>query len=364
MRADIHFDGNQPLKTEDPLSKLLPNSTGVVRPIQMGSTLLGTLAVGRSAGEAQFAPNQVEVIHTFADFLAIQLVNSRLQDEQVDRRLSAHELEIARNIQQSLLPTAFPALPGFGVAGYCISAREVGGDFYDVIPLSGQRALLVVADVMGKGVPAALFAATLRTLIRTMTEWTQRPSELLARINRLLFEELSSVDMFITVQIAMIDGRMRRLMVANAGHCPLLFCNLSGGHSWIAPEGMPLGILPDGTFLDELVSLEDCSALMLYTDGLTEARNQQGEFYGQERLGAWLKAQTPGRPGASELSAAFKLEMRDFQANGPINDDQTVLILAHDPLVRETPSPQTVATNTLSSAPSFIRTVTASPASQ
>jgi serine phosphatase RsbU (regulator of sigma subunit)/anti-sigma regulatory factor (Ser/Thr protein kinase) len=359
MRADIHFDGTQPLHEDDPLMKLLPQSTGVVRPIQMGSTLLGTLTVGRSAGEAQFAPNQVEVIHTFADFLAIQLVNSRLQQEQVDRQVSAHELEIARNIQQSLLPTSFPALQGFGLAGYCISAREVGGDFYDVIPLSGQRTLLVVADVMGKGVPAALFAATLRTLVRTMTEWTQRPSELLARINRLLYGELSSVDMFITAQMALVDGRMGRLTVGNAGHCPLLVTTLAGEISWIAPKGLPLGILQDATFADDLISLEDCASVMLYTDGLTEARNPAGEFYGPDRLGDWLKSQCAARPSATELATAFQQEMRAFQANGPINDDQTMLILAHDQLSQVVPAPATTVSNTLSSAPSFIRTVTA-----
>src|SRR6185503_15833404 len=126
--------------------------------------------------------------------------------------------EIARNIQQSLLPKAFPALSGYELAGFCRSARQVGGDFYDVLPLGEDLVLLVVADVMGKGVPAALFAATLRTLVRTTAEWTQRPSELLARINRLMFDELSSVDMFITAQLVLVDTRQKQLTVAAAGH--------------------------------------------------------------------------------------------------------------------------------------------------
>src|SRR5213078_2814923 len=128
----------------------------------------------------------------------------------------ARELDIARNIQQSLLPKTFPSLPGFGLAGFCLSARQVGGDFFDVLPLSSHSALLVVADVMGKGVPAALFAATLRTLIRAMAEWTHRPGELLARVNRLMYDELSGVDMFITAQLALADTRQGRLIVASA----------------------------------------------------------------------------------------------------------------------------------------------------
>src|SRR5437016_5163851 len=114
-----------------------------------------------------------------------------------------NELEIARKIQESLLPKSFPTLPGFSLSGYCRTARHVGGDFYDVIALPGKSALLVMADVMGKGVPAALFAAILRTLIRTGAELAVRPLDLLARLNRQMYEELSGVDMFITVQVAL-----------------------------------------------------------------------------------------------------------------------------------------------------------------
>src|SRR5205823_14500765 len=111
-----------------------------------------------------------QVINSMARELYTQIVSARAQQEEVDGRLLAHELEIARKIQHSLLPKTFPALPGFGLSGVCLSARQVGGDFYDVLPISSDTVLLVVADVMGKGVPAALFAATLRTLLRTRSE--------------------------------------------------------------------------------------------------------------------------------------------------------------------------------------------------
>src|SRR5690349_4433642 len=153
----------------------------------------------------------------------------------------ANELAIARAIQASLLPKEFPKLPGFGLAGYCQSARQVGGDFYDVLPLSDTRALLVVADVMGKGVPAALFAASLRVLVRSLVERKLRPHELLRRINRQMYEELSSVDMFITAQFVEIDTACRVLRVANAGHCPLLASDGCGPTQVIAPDGLPLG---------------------------------------------------------------------------------------------------------------------------
>src|ERR1051325_7250057 len=272
-RKDVFFGPQNPLSVDDPLELKLPPSVGIVQPIVRGETLLGTVAIGRLKVDEPFTVDQVEVIYTFCEFLAIQIVNARLQKEQVELRLTAHELEIARNIQQSLLPKTFPELPGFGLAGFCLSARQVGGDFYDVLSLSDEQALLIVADVMGKGVPAALFAATLHTLVHTTAEWTHTPSELLARMNRLLFDELSGVDMFITAQLVLVDFHRKRLVVANAGHCPLFVVSPTGALHSVSPDGLPLGILPEVTYAQQVLPLNDCSCALLYTDGLTEARN-------------------------------------------------------------------------------------------
>lgn len=329
-RKDVYFGPQHPLAVEDPLAEHLPPSVGLVQSIVSGDRLLGTLAIGRFAVDKPFTVDQVEVIYTFSEFLAIQIVNARLQKEQVDLRLTARELEIARNIQQSLLPKTFPPLPGFGLSGFCLSARQVGGDFYDVLPLSDDRALLIVADVMGKGVPAALFAATLHTLFHTTAEWTHTPSEHLAHMNRLLFEELSGVDMFITAQLVLADFRRRRLVVASAGHCPLFVANPTGELQTISPDGVPLGILPDVTYGQEILSLDQCACALLYTDGLTEARNSHGEFFGQERLSAWLRQSASQRRTAAELSEQFLSELKSFQSQTGLGDDQTFLILADE----------------------------------
>jgi serine phosphatase RsbU (regulator of sigma subunit)/anti-sigma regulatory factor (Ser/Thr protein kinase) len=330
-QQDFFFDPQHPLATRDPLAAAMPGSIGLVRPIVMGNTLLGTLVVGRKANESPFSVSQIEVVHTFSDFLAIQIVNSRFQAEQVDVRLTAHELQIARNIQRSLLPKNFPELPGFGLAGFCLSARQVGGDFYDVLSLSDHSALLVVADVMGKGVPAALFSATLRTLLRTMAEWTHRPSELLSRINRLMLDELSGVDMFITAQLILVDLHNRQLVVASAGHCPLVVAGTDGKIRTISPDGMPLGILPSVSFREQIIPLDECRCALLYTDGLTEARNPHGELFGEDRLHKWLKHGLNQNHNAAELSKSFLSELNAFQSSSPMGDDQTFLILAQEP---------------------------------
>lgn len=242
----------------------------------------------------------------------------------------AHELELARAIQQSFLPKTFPALAGFGMAGFCQSAGPVGGDFYDVVPLDADSALLVMADVMGQGVPAALFAATLRTLVRSLLEHTRRPAELLTRLNRLMFEGLSGADMFITVQLALANPRQRCLTVASAGHCPLWLIHHPGQPVTISPEGIPLGILPETAFAEQTVLLMASACALLHTDGLTEVRNPAGEFFGQARLENWLRLNAGQSQTAAQLKQAFLAELERFQNGAPCKDDLTFLLLVEE----------------------------------
>jgi serine phosphatase RsbU (regulator of sigma subunit) len=242
----------------------------------------------------------------------------------------ANELAIARSIQESLLPKQFPEAPGFGLAAFCQSAREVGGDFYDAMSLGDDCVLLVVADVMGKGVPAALVAASLRMLVRLMAERHMSPSELLARINMQMYAELSSVDMFITAQLAVADIKRGVLQVASAGHCPLLLADEAGESHIIAPEGLPLGIQANATFAEETVPLDTCSCALLYTDGLTEACDASGNLFGLERLESWLLGAAPLSRTAAQLKDEFLIEFHSFQQQAATRDDLTLLVLAKE----------------------------------
>jgi len=328
-RSDVAFYEQSPLSSDDPLAGC-GAKTGLVHPIVMRNSLLGTLALGRNQGNGPFTPSQIEAIRIFSDFLAIQIINSRLQQEHIESRLLGHELEIARKIQESLLPKAFPSLPGFGLAGFSLSARQVGGDFYDVLPVSEDRVLVVVADVMGKGVPAALFAATLRTLIRTTAEWTARPGELLGRVNRLMFHELSGVDMFITASVALLDARRKKLWLANAGHCQVLVVDKMGQTTELNPDGMPLGIMPEAAFEEEGIPLDDFRCALFYTDGVIESRNAQGVFFGEEQLKAWLVRNARQRRSASQISRDLVTQISSFQGAVPPSDDQTFLIICEE----------------------------------
>lgn len=327
-REDVWFDHLNPLKPGDPLGKLRPGSVGLVHPIYLGEILVGTLTIAKTSGPGTFTAVQANVVHTFSDFLAIQIMNARFTDELVRNRLVSRELEIAKTIQRSLLPKSMPRLSGYGLAGFCESAHQVGGDFYDVIKINDDALLLIIADVMGKGIPAAMFAAILRSLLRAVPEWMSQPAALLARVNRLLFEELSGVDMFITAQLVYVDSRNRRITAASAGHCPaLLSMDAEGGVKSISPEGLPLGILPETSFLNQTESLPRNSRVLLYTDGLTEARNSAGEFFGQDRLVKWFKRSSNAKKDAEELKDDLAAELLAFQSTSSLNDDQTFLIM-------------------------------------
>jgi serine phosphatase RsbU (regulator of sigma subunit)/anti-sigma regulatory factor (Ser/Thr protein kinase) len=333
-RQRVWFDPGRPLDADDPLSRARPGSAGVVHPVLLGGRLVGTLALGRTPRSRQspaesdlaFSAAQTNIITTFADFLAIQVVNTGFQETRLQQRLVAHELEIANNIQRSLLAGSLPQIPGFTLDGLCRCAHGVGGDFYDVLRIGDRALLLIIADVMGKGIPAALFAASLRTLLRAAPELTRQPGALLARVNSLLFAELSGVDMFITAQLACVDADSRRLALASAGHCPLLLAS-PGGVASFSAEGVPLGVVADASFTETIVDLPPDFTALLYTDGVTEARNASGGQFGDQRLRDWLARANAADRHAARMKDALARELESCNPGAPLNDDQTFLII-------------------------------------
>ena len=189
----------------------MPVGHGICHAFYVANQLVGTATLGRLMADKPFTAAQVNLLHTFVDFLAIQIVNARLLDERTVARVTRRELQIAADIQRSLLPSKIPACPPFEVSAACQSALQVGGDFFDIIPAGDGALLLVIADVMGKGVPAALFAAVLRTTIRSMPQLFDQPGELLATANRTLYPDLSRVDMFVTAKIAYLIRTRKKL---------------------------------------------------------------------------------------------------------------------------------------------------------
>lgn len=329
-RKAVEFEAGRSLAAHEPLRAAGPAASGLVHPLIFADKLLGTLAIGRRNSDTPFSALQAEMIRTFAEFMAVQIVNARHHEEQVHVRLVAHELEIAHRIQRALLPRTLPPLAGFRLAASWESARQVGGDFYDAFPLGEDAVLLVVADVMGKGVPAAIFATITRSLLRAMAVRSHHPARLLKRLNELLYTELSSVGMFITAQLVFVDLKRRQLVAASAGHCPVVLFSPEGVRT-LSVSGTPLGILPHATYRQETATLGKPGGLLLYTDGLTESQSPAGELYGHERLVAWLQARCTQPLGADEMRDQLTAELNQFRGSAPLRDDQALLILAEHP---------------------------------
>ena len=339
-RRAIDFDlGAQ--STPEPLSVAGARAGGVVQPLLFGEKLVGTLAIGRREA-APFSALEAEMIRTFAEFMAVQVINARQLEDQVHARLVAHELDIAHRIQRALLPRHLPQLPGFTLSASWESARQVGGDFYDAIVLDANTLLLVVADVMGKGVPAAMFATIMRSLLRALVGRTRRPATLLRRLNELLYDELSSVGMFITVQLVVVDTQRRELVAASAGHCPVLIASPSGVQP-LRIAGTPLGVLPNPRYREQTVELASPSGLLLYTDGITEALNASGEMFGHERLAEWVRARHGAVADADAFRDELAAEIERFCRGEPLRDDQAFVVLLERPVA---PAPVAVPTVT------------------
>lgn len=328
IQSAERFDLREDSDHTEPLRAIGPEATGLVCPLVFGGLLVGTIAVGRRGGDFPLGKLQDEVVRVFAEFLAIQTVNLRHHREEVRHRLVARELEIAQEIQHLLLPRTLPQLEGFGLAGGWQSAREVGGDFYDALAVGDRSLFLMVADVMGKGVPAALFAATMRGLLRGLAARSDDPAKILGGLNRLLYAELSAVNMFITAQVVHVDLATRQMTAASAGHCPPLYVP-SGRHTVLAmpTHGLPIGVLPDTVYVSETAFLGEPGTLLLHTDGLTDTRNPAGELFGQKRLMGWLAANAIGGHTATELRDRLAVELNQFRGGAEMVDDQAFLLL-------------------------------------
>ncbi|MCF7763748.1 MAG: SpoIIE family protein phosphatase [Verrucomicrobia bacterium] len=330
-RQDSWFDPDTQLSDQDPL-KPLGMALGICHPCVSNDQLVGTITLCRNAPDHPFAAAQLSLLHTFSDFLAIQIVNTRLIEERLRTGVTRRELEIASEIQRTLLPANVPDRPHLTVAASCLSAREVGGDIYDVIPIDSSCLFVLVADVMGKGVPAALFASVLRSTMRSMAHLHRQPGRLLTAVNQLLHDDFSRVDMFATAQAAYVDPSRGTLLVASAGHCPLLLWTPGNATAEAAGDaGLPLGIEQNAVYEATEVPFPPEACALLYTDGLTEARNPQAEFLGQDRLAQWLAETASKSDSARAMQSRLLNQLGVFRSGSRNTDDETAVLVRHLP---------------------------------
>ena len=257
-----------------------------------------------------------------------------LLEQKAEKERLEQELRIARNIQMSLLPHGSLTFPGVSLSGHCEPAREVGGDYYDFLPLDESRMGILIADVAGKGTSAALYMAELKGLVLSLSQRHASPRDLLIDANRIISKHLDARS-FITMTYAVVDLAARTMTLARAGHCPLVYVPGPYAPSRAAralqPDGMVLGLQFDtgdvfNRTLEELtLPIGPGDLFLLYTDGISEAMNVDGDYFGDARLAELAQQHADLR--SDELSARILGEVKAFAGSAAQHDDMTMVLL-------------------------------------
>jgi len=292
-------------------------------PLAAGERLSGLLAVGERPGGRAFGEEDLEFAGALARQTQAALEGARLHRVRLEKERQDRDLQIAREIQQSLFPRGAPPVEGFDVVAQSRSCFQVGGDYYDFIPLEGGRLGLVVADVSGKGTPASLMMASVHAWLQAMAG-TARPTQVLERLNRFLYAN-TQTSRYVTLFYGELDPARRRLDYVNAGHVPPYVRRARGGEERLTVGGAVLGLLDDVALEAGQVDFGAGDLLAVVTDGVTEASDPRGDEFGDERVRRVL-AESEGRGAAAVLSALVAAVDAWAGAAG-CTDDLTALIL-------------------------------------
>ena len=256
-----------------------------------------------------------------------------------EKKRLEEELRIARQIQMSLLPRGPLDVPGLGVTALCVPAREVGGDYYDLFPLPGDRLGVLIADVAGKGTSAALYMAELKGIVLSLSQIYLSPRQLLIEVNRIISANLDSRS-FITMTYAVLDLAAATMTYARAGHTPLLYMpgpsSPTKGAQILTPSGMVLGLRIDGAaekfselLEEERICLYPGDIIVLYTDGITESMNTNSDLFGDERLSDIVEEH--GHLDSGELRERILREIEAFVGAADQHDDMTMMLMKVQP---------------------------------
>jgi sigma-B regulation protein RsbU (phosphoserine phosphatase) len=286
-------------------------------PLRAGGRVIGVVQV-TSRRPREFTPHEMRLLETFADRVALAVDNASAYER---------EREIAAIIQQTLLPPQRVQLPGVNVAGRYLSSREVGGDFYAVLPLEEGRVGLAIADVAGKGIPAATLSARARYLLEAFALDTPRPDEVLTRLNRVLAQGADS--RFVSLFYGILDLRRGCFAFARAGHLPPFLVSAGTASPVpLEPPGLLLGVDIAATYLTAEVPVGPGDLLLMFTDGITEARRQDGEQFGEQRVSALATACAGAFP--ADVVERVMDALATWAGTAPA-DDQTVVAVRFDP---------------------------------
>lgn len=276
--------------------------------------------------EGAFTKYDESIILALASHAAIALDNARLVQHYLEKQRILQSLEIARQIQQGLLPTSVPTVPGFEFAGMSAPCDETGGDYYDYVSVGTDRIGVVIGDVSGHGIGSALLMASARAALRALALNDEEPSKIMFHLNKLLCVDVG-MSQFVTLFFGVIEPRKKILTYTSAGHdSPILFRPATGEFRELESTGMPLGIIDNLNFpCGETISLVPGDVILLTTDGVWETRNDKGESFGRERLRRLLKEHA-ARSSQAIVDAIYDAT-KSFSASSKQRDDITMVVV-------------------------------------
>jgi len=297
--------------------------------LRYGQQDLGVLTLANGPMGSPFSQSDFVVFKSIAEQSAFALYNAIIYSMANEKKRLDHDLEIARDIQRILLPAEAPAINGFQISGINVPARQVSGDYFDYIHVDDERLGVAIADVSGKGVPASLIMAICRSVLRAEAVRNPSPADVLRKVNRQLYPDIKE-DMFISMAYLILDHERNGITLARAGHdAPLLYKQESQTVTPVKSPGMVVGI-DSGNVFDRLtadfaIRLERDDCLVLYTDGVTEALNTEGDEFGLERTIQAVRASASN--GAPAIVKKLIGDVRNFTGSHPQNDDITLIAI-------------------------------------
>lgn len=296
----------------------------LIIPMQIKTETKGLILLGKRGNKLPFSKSDIEFIYSLGSMAIISIENARLFEEMLEKQRMERDLETARNIQKNLLPKSIPKLSNLELSAYNVSAKIVGGDYYDLIKLDNENLLIAIADVSGKGVPAALLMANLQAFLKSICKQKLPLTEATNLINDLIVEN-TTMGSFITFFWCIFNNTTKRLTYVNAGHNPPLLIR-NGNIQKLKKGGMIIGFLPsNNSYVSETIQLQKDDVVVLFTDGITEAMNKNLEEFTDERLEKLVLRNTGYEPDS--ILKKIKDSIEEFIDGAEQSDDITCIVM-------------------------------------
>ncbi|MGB8317879.1 MAG: SpoIIE family protein phosphatase, partial [Ignavibacteriaceae bacterium] len=308
-------------------SQLIDENVYTIIPMIIKSKVIGLLLFGLKHSGSQFAGKDLDLLLATANQSAISIENARLYHSEAEKIRIENDLKLARKIQQGLLPKCLPDIKRLDISGEMIPAMQVGGDYYDVIPVSDSKLFIVVGDVSGKGLPASLYMTKLQTMVQLSCIDGRTPKEILIDVNKRIYSSIER-NSFITMTLALFDMDKMSVRFCRAGHMPILTAN-NGTVDIYKSQGLGIGleqgIIFESTLIEQEINLIPGQIYAFYSDGITEAMNESMDLFGEEKLSELLRNKTTCT--STQIMDEIWSSINSFKGKAAQNDDMTMVLV-------------------------------------